>query len=86
MTPAAETFVLGNVVFVLLHEFGHAVIRDFEVPLLGLEETSADAIAAVSLVLLDRQNPDAGFCTALGVTALVQAFVWERESSANTHK
>ena len=44
-----DEFILGNVLFVLLHEFGHAVIRDFEVPLLGLEENSADTLAAVTL-------------------------------------
>lgn len=70
-------FVLGNVLFALLHEVGHAVIRDFEVPVLGLEENSADTIAAVALVLLDRQHPDVGFSAALGVAALVQAYVWK---------
>ena len=77
LSPAEETFLLGNVVFALLHEFGHAVISDFEVPLLGLEENSADTIAAVSLMLLDRDSPDGRFSTALGVAALVQAYVWE---------
>lgn len=77
LSSASEIFVLGNVVFALLHEFGHAVISDFEVPLLGLEENSADTIAAVSLILLDRQHPDAGFSAAVGVTALVQAYVWD---------
>ena len=77
MTSASETFLHGNVVFALLHEAGHAIISDFEVPLLGLEENSADTIAAVSLVMLDRQFPSAGFSTAIGVTALAQAYVWE---------
>ena len=39
---ATLDFVLGNSVFVLLHEFGHVVIRDFNIPILGLEETAAD--------------------------------------------
>jgi hypothetical protein len=77
LSPASEMFVLGNVVFALLHEFGHAIVRDFDVPMLGLEENSADTIAAVSLVRLDRQNQSSGFATALGVTALLQAYVWE---------
>ena len=72
-----RSFVLGNVAYALLHEFGHAVIRDFDVPLLGLEENSADTLAAVSLILLDREHPDAGFGAALGVTALAQSLVWE---------
>ena len=27
-----ELFVVGNIVFVLLHEFGHLVIDDFDIP------------------------------------------------------
>jgi hypothetical protein len=74
---ASETFLIGNVVFALLHEFGHAIIRDFDVPILGLEEESADTIAAVALIQLDRQHPDTGFGSLLGVTALAQAYVWK---------
>ena len=33
--------MIGNVLFALVHEFGHVIIRDFDVPLLGLEEESA---------------------------------------------
>ena len=43
---AASEFIIGNTVFVLAHEFGHAIIRDFNVPILGLEENSADTLAA----------------------------------------
>ncbi len=77
VSQASETFIVGNVAFALLHEFGHAIIRDFDVPLLGLEEESADTIAAVSLIRLDAQHPDAGFGEMLGVTALAQAYVWK---------
>ena len=28
-SAAATEFILGNTVFVLAHEFGHAIIRDF---------------------------------------------------------
>jgi hypothetical protein len=77
LSPADRSFVLGNVAFALLHEFGHVVIRTFDVPLLGLEESSADTLAAVSLILLDRERPEVGFGEAVGVTALAQSFVWE---------
>ena len=53
------------------------VIRTFDIPLLGLEENSADTLAAVSLILLDRERPEVGFGETLGVTALAQEFVWE---------
>ena len=77
LSPADRSFVLGNVGFALLHEFGHVAIRTFDIPLLGLEENSADTLAAVSLILLDRERPEAGFGEVLGVTALAQEFVWE---------
>ena len=50
-------FVIGNVGFIVLHEFGHAVIREFKVPLLGLEEDSADTIAAITMLQLDKAQP-----------------------------
>lgn len=77
LSPAGRSFVIGNVLFALVHEFGHTIIRDFDVPLLGLEEESADTIAAVSLIRLDRQQPDGRFGEALSVTALAQAYVWK---------
>ena len=77
LSPADRSFVLGNVGFALLHEFGHVVIRTFDIPLLGLEENSADTLAAVSLILLDRERPEVGFGEMLGVTALAQEYIWE---------
>jgi hypothetical protein len=77
VSPASEDFIIGNVTFALMHEFGHAIIRDFDVPLLGLEEESADTIAAVSLIRLDQKYPNVGFGKALGVTALAQGYVWK---------
>ena len=53
-SAAATEFILGNTVFVLAHEFGHAIIHDFNVPILGVEENSADTIAAGVLILAER--------------------------------
>ncbi|TMJ04958.1 MAG: hypothetical protein E6G97_05560 [Alphaproteobacteria bacterium] len=47
-------FVTGNVLFVLAHETGHALISVFEIPVLGREEDAADALAA--LVALKMGN------------------------------
>lgn len=47
-------FVTGNVLFVLAHETGHALISVFEIPVLGREEDAADALA--SLVALKMGN------------------------------
>jgi hypothetical protein len=40
-------FVTGNVLFVLAHETGHALISVFQLPVLGREEDAADALATV---------------------------------------
>lgn len=86
-TPAGETtpagspagdFLVGNLAFVLLHEFGHAVIREFDVPLLGLEEDSADTIAAVALIDTDRDHPGAEprLTSLLAMAALGNLLAW----------
>ena len=40
-------FVTGNVLFVLGHEVGHALMSVFEIPVIGREEDAADALATV---------------------------------------
>jgi hypothetical protein len=40
-------FVIGNTLFALVHEFGHATISEMGLPVLGREEDAADAFAAV---------------------------------------
>jgi len=48
-----ETFVLGNTVFTLFHEIGHALIHQLQLPLLGKEEDAVDGLATL-LMLGDR--------------------------------
>jgi hypothetical protein len=43
-------FLVGNVIFTLAHEFGHAVISEFGLPVLGREEDAADNFATLTLV------------------------------------
>jgi Putative metallopeptidase len=48
---------LGSVnTFILAHEFGHALIHNFELPVLGREEDAADGIATV-LLLKAEEGP-----------------------------
>jgi Putative metallopeptidase len=64
MRHAAATYDLGNVppqdaidgpmVFVLLHESGHAVFDLLKVPVLGREEDAADSFAAVALLRMGK--------------------------------
>lgn len=54
LTPFAE-----NVLFhVVLHELGHGVVREFDLPILGNEETLADAFATYFVI---RHFPDRAF-------------------------
>jgi Putative metallopeptidase len=43
-------FVVGNMLFVLLHEMGHTLISEMGLPVLGRQEDAADAFAAVTLL------------------------------------
>jgi len=43
-------FVVGNTLFILGHELGHAVIGVFELPVLGGEEKAADIFATLALL------------------------------------
>jgi hypothetical protein len=43
-------FVVGNMLFALLHEMGHAHIQEMGLPVLGREEDAADAYAIVALL------------------------------------
>ena len=45
---AIVEFVTGNTLFVLLHEFGHTVISEMGLPVLGKEEDAADSFAAIT--------------------------------------
>lgn len=51
-----ETFVLGNAVFTVFHEIGHALIDQLQLPLLGKEEDAVDGLATL-LMLGDRDDP-----------------------------
>ena len=58
MKGSKEDFIVGNSLFILLHKFGHMLIRDFDIPILGLEENSVDTLASIALIREDQQRPD----------------------------
>jgi hypothetical protein len=43
-------FVVGNMLFTLLHETGHALVTEMELPVLGRDEDAADAFAVVTML------------------------------------
>ena len=46
----ADLFVLGNTVFILYHELGHALIDQLGLPVLGREEDAADNLASIMMI------------------------------------
>jgi hypothetical protein len=46
----ADLFVLGNTVFILYHELGHALIDQLGLPVLGHEEDAADNLASIMMI------------------------------------
>ena len=51
-------FVTGNVLFVLGHETGHALISEFVLPVLGREEDAADSLAAIVAIKMASSFAD----------------------------
>jgi hypothetical protein len=51
-------FVVGNVQYILLHELAHLVLRDFDVPVIGPEESAADYIATTVLIRAEMFDPE----------------------------
>ncbi|MBO6539653.1 MAG: hypothetical protein JJ969_09670 [Rhizobiaceae bacterium] len=46
-------FVFGNALFVLMHEAGHMLISEFELPVLGREEDAVDALSTIIILESD---------------------------------
>ena len=84
-TAYGDDFVIGNVGFIVLHEFGHAVIREFKVPLLGLEEDSADTIAAITMLQLDKAQPreQTPLVELLAMAAIGNILIWKTGQEKN---
>ena len=80
LDPDRIEFVIGNATFVALHEFAHAVIEDFDVPVLGNGEDAADTLAAVSLIRRDRADPaaDLRYIRMLLMAADANRILWQR--------
>jgi hypothetical protein len=51
-------FVTGNVLFVLGHETAHALISQFELPVLGREEDAADALSTIIALKMGNSFAD----------------------------
>jgi Putative metallopeptidase len=51
-------FVIGNTLFVVLHELAHAATSQLKIPILGRREDAADGFAVTRLIKLDNAFTD----------------------------
>lgn len=47
------TYFVGNIAWLTMHEFGHALVSDFALPILGKEEDSVDNFATINMIADD---------------------------------
>ncbi|GAB3117151.1 hypothetical protein GCM10027256_03820 [Novispirillum itersonii subsp. nipponicum] len=68
MPQEVRTFILGNVLFTLYHELGHALIHELQLPVLGREEDAVDNLASLLMVpeAGDREMADRVLAAAQG--------------------
>jgi hypothetical protein len=52
---ALVEFVVGNMMFTLLHELAHGAIHEMRLPVLGREEDAADSFAATRLIKIGSE-------------------------------
>ena len=65
LTTTELRFVTANAEFTLLHEMGHLLINELQLPVLGREEDAADQLGFVGLFLLQGKQRDANFYAKL---------------------
>lgn len=73
------SFVVGNLYFVLVHEFGHAVISQLKLPVLGREEDAADSFATLSMLFIGTELSH----TVIREAARGLWLIAQRDKSAN---
>lgn len=78
--PDEVRFVTANAEFTLLHEMGHLLISELQLPVLGREEDAADQLGFMGLFLLHERQRDADFYAKLLDVADYWRLEWQRQS------
>ncbi|MDO9322362.1 MAG: DUF4344 domain-containing metallopeptidase [Pseudomonas sp.] len=71
-------FISANAEFTLLHEMGHLLINELQLPVLGREEDAADQLGFMGLFLLAERQRDADFYAKLLDVADYWRLEWQR--------
>jgi hypothetical protein len=61
----AMTFVVNNTLHVLFHEFGHLLVDQYDLPVLGKEEDAVDMLATLMLIEEDLPQSDMALVDAV---------------------
>lgn len=82
-----EAFILANTEFTIFHEIGHAAIDQFDIPVLGMEEDTADFVATMSMIHGHRVEADIRQAELLLMAAEIWIAEWlgQGQYSGNRH-
>lgn len=78
LSSDSRRFVAANAEFTLLHEMGHLLIAELDLPVLGREEDAADQLGFISLFLSYGRQRDADFYAKLLDVADYWRLEWQR--------
>lgn len=72
-----KDYILGNVYLTLWHEFGHALVSEFELPVVGKEEDAVDAYSIIATIdLLESEDTTEAEAEQLDSYLIVTADAW----------
>ena len=83
LTPAELHFITANAEFTLLHEMGHLLISELQLPVLGREEDAADQLGFMGLFLFYGKQRDQDFYAKLLDVADYWRLEWQRPKQAD---
>ncbi|WP_137884992.1 DUF4344 domain-containing metallopeptidase [Pseudomonas sp. 2FE] len=82
LPPDVTRFILANSEFTVLHEMGHLLIAELDLPVLGREEDAADQLGLIGLFLLHGEQRDADFYAKLLDIVDFLRLEWQRPKPA----
>lgn len=80
----AVRFTVANAEFTLMHEMGHLLISELQLPVLGREEDAADQLGFMDLFLLQREQHRDDFYAKLMDVADYWRLEWQGAERSGT--
>ncbi len=82
VSPDVTRFIIANSEFTVLHEMGHLLIAELDLPVFGREEDAADQLGLIGLFLLHGEQRDANFYAMLLDIVDFWRLEWQRPKPA----